>query len=503
MELINSIDETFKFENKEIRVLGNYHEPLFVAKDICNILELSNVTESLRNIPEKWKCSEILNTLTRGKQTMIILKEPAVYQLIMRSNKPIAQKFQEVVCEEILPTLRKKGEYKIQSIIDEKLKLENENLKLQEEKEELDKKLFEEQKNLIKAKKSLEKNQKKFSQRHKFTETSGCVYILSDPENPLNKFKIGFTHDINERLASDRTMIPNIKVVFIMYTQYYELFEKIIKIKYEKHFQFQSHEWILLDKFENENFLIKGLKDINNVCGFSCKIEDDLWKYNLEEPPKIEESKTELNMEDDEKLFEKKHLNFAGKLSLILPTYLLRYEYDKRNAEAAKGFRYCNGFCQTYQNINFFTMKSLSPLTICMKCDSMIDIANIKITNGILTAEEIRRDPLLLDIKDDEKICRKCCKIKNKEEFPEKRRQCKTCRNGTRSKYGKDFDNIIEEEIKILNELTLEHKIVKINLYVKDELQKIISYLKIGRKYNDTKQTMTEKIIEYYKNENL
>ena len=103
MELINSIDETFKFDNKEIRVLGNYHEPLFVAKDICNILGLSNVTEAIRNIPEKWKCSESMNTLTRGKQTMIILKEPAVYQLIMRSTKPIAQKFQEVVCEEILP----------------------------------------------------------------------------------------------------------------------------------------------------------------------------------------------------------------------------------------------------------------------------------------------------------------------------------------------------------------------------------------------------------------
>ena len=44
----------------------------------------------------------------------------------MRSNKPIAQKFQEVVCEEILPTLRKKGEYKIQSIIDRNKELEEE-----------------------------------------------------------------------------------------------------------------------------------------------------------------------------------------------------------------------------------------------------------------------------------------------------------------------------------------------------------------------------------------
>ena len=30
---------------------------------------------------------------------------------------------------------------------------------------------------------------------------------------------------MNERLASDRTMIPNIKVKYILYTEYYELFE--------------------------------------------------------------------------------------------------------------------------------------------------------------------------------------------------------------------------------------------------------------------------------------
>jgi BRO family, N-terminal domain len=44
---------------------------------------------------------------------MIIINEPAVYKLIMRSNKPNAQPFQEFVCGEILPSIRKKGEYKI------------------------------------------------------------------------------------------------------------------------------------------------------------------------------------------------------------------------------------------------------------------------------------------------------------------------------------------------------------------------------------------------------
>ena len=117
MELINIIDETFKFEGKQIRVIGTIENPWFVAKDICNILELTNITEALKNIPEKWRGSETLNT-SGGRQNMIILSEPAVYCLIMRSNKPIAKKFQEAVCEEILPSIRKKGEYKIQSIID-------------------------------------------------------------------------------------------------------------------------------------------------------------------------------------------------------------------------------------------------------------------------------------------------------------------------------------------------------------------------------------------------
>lgn len=537
MELINQIDETLCFNENNIRVVGSYNEPWFVAKDICEILQLKDVSNALLNISDKWKGTKVIRTLG-GKQDMRIINEAGLYKLIMRSNKPIAEKFQEVVCEEILPTLRKKGEYKIKSIIDrnnkleeekqkideEKQKIEEENKKLEIEKIEISKKLTEEQKVVIKTKISLELNQKKFMHRNKFSEDCGCVYILKDPENPLNKFKIGFTDDINERLKSDRTMIPNIKILFIMYTPHYELFEKLIKIRFEEHFQFQSHEWIILDKFENVNFLINGYKEIDKACGFHSKIGEHLWKYNLEEPPENykvqqfesdeessdeksdeEESnetnneKKELTLEVDAELFDKKHLNFAGKLSMILPTYLLRYDYDKKNEVAGEGFRYCNGYCQGYQNIKLFTMKSLSPLTICMKCDSLIDIANIKITNGILTAEKVRKDPTLLEIKDNEQICRKCYKIKNKEDFQEKRRQCKTCRNGTRSKHGKNFDNIIDSEINVLNNLPLENKIVKVNTYVKDELQKIMSYLKLGRKFNDTKQIMVEKIINHYK----
>jgi prophage antirepressor-like protein len=553
MELIKEIDEQIPFENYNIRIVGTYTEPWFVAKDICQILDIKDSRSALRAIPDDWKVEHNLPTFG-GNQNVSIINEAGLYRLIMRSNKPVAQKFQEVVCKEILPSLRLKGQYTIQSIYDkyktledeklriendnklleddniklteeklriekermkiekEKLRIEKEKIALEKEKRDLSVKLALEEVQVIKTKRSLEVTQKKFTHRHKFSEENGCVYVLKDPHNRFNKYKIGFTHDINERLADDRTMIPQIKVLFIMYTSHYKLFEQIIKIKYEMNFEYQSHEWIVLDKSENEKYIINGIREIDRTCEFNGKIELDLWRYNLETSPeskkiiqelKEKETEEELTLIEDENLFDRQHLNFAGKLSLILPTYLLRYEYEKKNSEASEGSRYCNGFCQMYQSIDFFPLRSLSPLTICIKCDSMVDVANMKILNGALTAEQIRNDPKLLDIKDDERICRKCNKIKNKEEFPEKRRQCKTCRYAVRSKFGKDFENQIDNEINILNNLTFENKVSKITMYVKDELQKIMQYLKITRKFNDTKQIMINKIISHYKPEIL
>jgi prophage antirepressor-like protein len=187
MELINKIDETFKFENKEIRISGSYNEPLFVAKDICDILDLSNITNSLRNIPEKWMTLQNVKS-SYNSQNMIFLKEPAVYKLIMRSNKPIAQKFQEVVCEEILPSLRRKGEYTIQSMIDKNKELEEEkkNIKI-----ELEKNIKENKQLHTLVKK---KERKRYSYNH-------SVYIISNPDIK-NSYKIGLTADRNQRLEN-------------------------------------------------------------------------------------------------------------------------------------------------------------------------------------------------------------------------------------------------------------------------------------------------------------
>ncbi len=55
MELIKEMDEKLTFNKKEVRLVGTYEEPWFVAKDICEILELGNVTKAMLKIPNEWK----------------------------------------------------------------------------------------------------------------------------------------------------------------------------------------------------------------------------------------------------------------------------------------------------------------------------------------------------------------------------------------------------------------------------------------------------------------
>ena len=254
MELINQIDETFKFNDKEIRVLGSYNEPLFVAKDICTILGLSNVTETLKNIPQKWKKIENLTSVSLKSdilyqeqgRNMIILYEPAVYQLIMRSNKPIAQKFKEAVCEEILPTLRKKGEYKIQSIIDRNKELEDELHSKENKIEEL----------CIQNKSLSKYVVRKFNSRYNI---GNCVYLITSSEIK-GKFKVGSTKNINDRLSDLSTGSPYyFEILELFYTEFHVLLEQTIKEIFGKYRISVNCEWYELDS------IIKMKEFIRNI----------------------------------------------------------------------------------------------------------------------------------------------------------------------------------------------------------------------------------------------
>lgn len=105
--------QRFYFNSAALRTLTDKTgEPWFVAKDVCDILELNNITEALRPLDDDEKTnfrnSEVAQN---GGRAPIIISEPGLYKLIMRSRKPEAKEFQRWVTHEVLPQIRRTGGY--------------------------------------------------------------------------------------------------------------------------------------------------------------------------------------------------------------------------------------------------------------------------------------------------------------------------------------------------------------------------------------------------------
>ena len=110
--------QVFNYESNKVRIVnGENGEPWFVAKDVCDILELTNPTEALKALDDDEKMtlriSEGHSGQRGGAQSLNAINESGLYTLIMRSNKPEAKKFRKWVTSEVLPSIRKTGGYSI------------------------------------------------------------------------------------------------------------------------------------------------------------------------------------------------------------------------------------------------------------------------------------------------------------------------------------------------------------------------------------------------------
>lgn len=104
----------------EIRtVLNESGEPLFCMSDVAKALGYNRPADAVN---DHCKGVVILPTPTNGGiQQVKFGKESDVYRLVMRSKLPDAEKFQDWVCEEVLPSIRKHGAYMTQSTIEKAL----------------------------------------------------------------------------------------------------------------------------------------------------------------------------------------------------------------------------------------------------------------------------------------------------------------------------------------------------------------------------------------------
>jgi len=104
----------------EVVIKGTKTDPLFRASDIGAVLEISNIRTSIMDFDESEKVVHSMNTLG-GNQEVTFLTEKGLYKVLFRSRKPIAQRFQDWVCE-VIKEIRLNGIYELQKEVDQKQK---------------------------------------------------------------------------------------------------------------------------------------------------------------------------------------------------------------------------------------------------------------------------------------------------------------------------------------------------------------------------------------------
>lgn len=92
-------------------VFGTPDEPLFLAKEVAEAIEHSDVSMMMRNIDDEEKGTSIVCT-PGGKQKVLMLTEDGLYEVLMQSRKPIAKEFKKGV-KLILKEIRTKGGYMV------------------------------------------------------------------------------------------------------------------------------------------------------------------------------------------------------------------------------------------------------------------------------------------------------------------------------------------------------------------------------------------------------
>ena len=104
--------QQFNFKGNQFRGLTDEQgDPWFFGKDACDILNID--TNHLRDALDEDEITNLRNpeVWNQPGRAPLIISEPGLYKLIMRSRKPEAKEFQRWVTHEVLPSIRKHGAY--------------------------------------------------------------------------------------------------------------------------------------------------------------------------------------------------------------------------------------------------------------------------------------------------------------------------------------------------------------------------------------------------------
>ena len=132
---MNQLQKVFNYQDAQVRTVVKDGEIWFVAKDVCEILEIQNTTQAIQKLDNDER--SMFNIGRQGESN--IVSEYGLYNLILTSRKSEAKQFKRWVTHEVLPEIRNTGQYnsvpkdykeallQLVASIEEKEKLEAQN----------------------------------------------------------------------------------------------------------------------------------------------------------------------------------------------------------------------------------------------------------------------------------------------------------------------------------------------------------------------------------------
>lgn len=216
----------------------------FKANDIATILEYNNTKGAIQKHvdPEDKKPLRML-CAPEGAQIgpplhlleTIYINESGLYSLVLRSKMTAAKQFKRWITSEILPSIRKTGEY-INEQMKEQLRIEKENREIAEEKlEEKEVEFF-----------KLQENHKRIlykRRRHKI-QKGEVLYIVRNELEIENSYIFGQTTNLQQRLGQYQTSFTP-ALMYAIFTPDYKVLESVLKTSYKNQGKTYGEEHLL------------------------------------------------------------------------------------------------------------------------------------------------------------------------------------------------------------------------------------------------------------------
>jgi len=114
--MIKNDFRVFNFDLYDIRAMLVDDEPWFVAKDICDALDITDVSVAMRRLDDDEKLIRTIYGSGQGRE-MSLINESGLYSLVLTSRKHEAREFKRWITHEVIPSIRKHGIYATDTVI--------------------------------------------------------------------------------------------------------------------------------------------------------------------------------------------------------------------------------------------------------------------------------------------------------------------------------------------------------------------------------------------------